>query len=201
MSGIGVKVGKAKRERGKGFTDDEASFTLALTLKSMNGQLSKEHKSARRWVPWLCGYTGARVGEIAQLRKQDVLEKDGVWLIWITPEAGTVKDGNSRYVPIHPHLVQQGFVDFVRSGKSGPLFFSEDRKRGGSLENPTSKKVGERLAAWIRAEGLSDERVAPNHAWRHRFKTKAREYNLEAGARDYLQGHVPATEGEEYGEF
>ncbi len=201
VAGIGVKVGKAKRERGKGFTDEEAKFVLGLTLRPTSDRLSKEHKAARRWVPWLCCYTGARVGEIAQLRKQDIFEKDGVWVLWITPEAGTVKDGNSRFVPVHPHLVQQGFINFVRASRVGPLFYSEARKRGGSVLNPTSKKVGERLASWIRAEGFNDTRVAPNHGWRHRFKTKARKYNLDAGARDYLQGHVPATEGEKYGEF
>jgi integrase len=201
VDGISVKVPKAKKERPKGYSDDEAKFVLGLTLKSVEGRLSEENKVARRWVPWICAYTGARVGEIAQLRKQDIQEKDDIWLFWITPEAGSVKDGNSRHVAIHPHLIEQGFLDFVQEAKVGPLFFSESRKRGGSLKNPTSKKVGERIAKWIRDEGFNDTRVAPNHAWRHRFKTLARRHKIDAGARDYMQGHVPQTEAEEYGEF
>ncbi|MHA6689562.1 DUF6538 domain-containing protein [Devosia sp. A449] len=201
VDGITIKVTKSKKERPKGYSDDEAKFVLRLTLKPMEGRHSSETKAARRWVPWLCSYTGARVGEIAQLRKQDIQQKDGVWLLWITPEAGTVKDGNSRLVAVHPHLIEQGFLDFVRSSRSGPLFYSDARKRGGTVENPTSKKVGERLAAWIREEGFTDKRVAPNHAWRHRFKTLSRRHDLDAGARDYMQGHAAASEGEEYGEF
>lgn len=201
VDGIAVKVPKAKKERSKGYTDAEAKQVLGLTLQPIEQKLSAEHKAARRWVPWICAYTGARVGEIAQLRKQDIQQKEGVWLFWITPEAGTVKDGNSRYVAIHPDLIAQGFLRFVESSAPGPLFYSESRRRGGTTENPTAKKVGERLAAWIRSEGFTDKRVAPNHAWRHRFKTLARRHQLDAGARDYMQGHAASNEAEEYGEF
>lgn len=201
VDGIAVKVPKAKKERSKGYSDSEAKQILSLTLRPIEQKLSAEHKAARRWVPWICAYTGARVGEIAQLRKQDIQKKDGVGLFWITPEAGTVKDGNSRYVAIHPHLIEQEFLRFVESSEPGPLFYSDSRRRGGSTENPTAKKVGERLAAWIRSEGFTDKRVAPNHAWRHRFKTLARRHHLDPGTRDYLQGHAAATEAEEYGEF
>jgi hypothetical protein len=29
--------------------------------------------AAKRWVPWLCAFTGARVGEMLQLRKAEIL--------------------------------------------------------------------------------------------------------------------------------
>jgi integrase len=63
---------------------------------------------AKRWVPWLCAYTGARVGEIAQLRKQDVRWVDGHYVIHITPEPGTVKTDEPRDVVLHSHLIQRG---------------------------------------------------------------------------------------------
>lgn len=201
VDGVSVKVPKSKKERPKGYSDAEAKQILRLTMKPIEQKLSAEHRAARRWVPWICAYTGARVGEIAQLRKQDIQERDRVWLFWITPEAGTVKDGNSRYVAIHPDLLAQGFLRFVEKSEAGPLFYSESRRRGGTAENPTAKKVGERLASWIRSEGFTDKRVAPNHAWRHRFKTLSRRHKLDSGTRDYMQGHAAGNEAEEYGEF
>ena len=42
--------------------------------------------------------------EIAQLRKQDVTAREGIPSLVITPEAGTVKGGRSRVVPLHEHL-------------------------------------------------------------------------------------------------
>jgi integrase len=73
--------------------------TLAFTpeerkkiLSSASGieAFRKRDDAARRWVPWLCAYTGARVGEITQLRQEDVIERGGIHALKITPEAGTV---------------------------------------------------------------------------------------------------------------
>lgn len=202
VDGIGLAVKKTpKGLRRRGYDDDEAKFVLALTLRPVEERLSVPHKNARRWIPWICCYTGARVGEIAQLRKEDVKVKNGIPLIWITPEAGTIKDGNPRYVAVHPHLIEEGFLAFVGGCKAGPLFFDPKLARGGTNANPQSKKVGERICAWIRANGITDKRLAPNHAWRHRFKTQCRANKVDPGARDYMQGHVPHNDAEDYGEF
>ena len=37
--------------------------------------------AARRWAPWLCAYSGARVGEITQLRGIDVVERDRAYML------------------------------------------------------------------------------------------------------------------------
>ena len=58
--------------------------------------------------------TGARVNEFSQLRKKDVQQVDGIWTVRITPEAGTVKTNEARVVPLHEHLIQQGFLDMVK---------------------------------------------------------------------------------------
>lgn len=202
VEGVTVAIPKKTKTREKWFTPVEAKTILNGALSEPSERLSSGMKAARRWVPWLCAYTGARVGEIAQLRKQDIEQHDGHWLIWITPEAGATKDSNARHVAIHPHLIEQGFLKFVQSQKKdGPLFYDPARSRGGKKGNPQYKKIGERLAAWIREIGVDDERIMPNHAWRHLFKTKARGVYMDVGARDYMQGHVPATEGEAYGGY
>ena len=59
-----------------------------------------------------------------QLRGLDVIEQDGVKVIAITPEAGTVKTGMGRVVPLHEHLIEQGFLAFVASRRNGPLFYN-----------------------------------------------------------------------------
>ncbi|MEO9299987.1 DUF6538 domain-containing protein [Devosia alba] len=200
--GIGLKVKKTPQAlQMRGYEDDEAGIVLRLTLEPVTQRLSEHQIAARRWIPWICCYSGARVGEIAQLRKEDVKVKDGVPLLWITPEAGSVKDGNPRNVAIHSHLLEQGFLEFVANSKPGPLFYNPVRARSGSAMNPQYKKVGERIAAWVRANGITDEKLAPNHAWRHRFKTLCREHGVDPGTRDYIQGQVPHNEAEKYGKF
>jgi integrase len=197
--GIKVRGAKPKRLRDPGFTNDEAKKILAATLQTHDVRLKGQHALARRWVPWLCAYTGARVNEITQLRKCDVIKEDGVWAINITPDAGSTKTNAARKVPLHSHLVDQGFLGVVDKASDGPLFYDPQEYRGGSDGNPLHKKVGERLARWVRGLGVDDPNVQPNHAWRHRFKTIARGVRMDHEARSMIPGHAPATEGEGYG--
>lgn len=197
----GARVRGAKRVhvRERGLTNDEATMILAATLTPPPPRLSPERTLARRWVPWLCAYTGARVNEITQLRGKDVMENDGIWTIHITPEAGRIKTSVARTIPLHPHLIEQGFPD-VAAETTGHLFFNPAQGRGGSDENPHSKRVGQFLAEWVREIGVTDPHVQPNHGWRHRFKTVSRNVRMDPEIRDRIQGHAPRTEGEGYGD-
>ena len=183
----------------RGFRDREADRILAATLAPGSKLMSAEHSAARRWVPWICAYTGARVNEITQLRKQDVFIYEGLQAIVITPDAGTVKDGNMRYVPLHDHLIEQGFIQYVESRGEGPLFYSAKRKRSGT-GRPQYETVGAKLAEWVRGLGIDEPTVYPNHGWRHRVKTLRRRHGMDHEITDRIQGHAPATEGDAYGE-
>ena len=197
--GVRVRVGRAARHRDPGLTDAEAKTILKATLDTHSARLAPEHALARRWVPWLCAYSGARVNEMTQLRAEDVFKDGEVWTVRVTPEAGSTKTGDTRTFPLHSDLIAQGLLDVVR-GKAGPLFYAPARYRGGKQGNPQYKKVGERLAKWVRQIGVNDPNVAPNHGWRHRFKTLARRHQLDPAAADAIQGHAPRTEGERYGD-
>jgi len=71
---ITIKLGKPQKLRGKGLTEEEVKAILQAALKVAG---AGKTDAARRWVPWLAAYTGARVGELAQLRKQDVTREGG----------------------------------------------------------------------------------------------------------------------------
>ncbi|KEO86025.1 hypothetical protein EH30_09245 [Erythrobacter sp. JL475] len=182
-----------------GLSDAEANLILGASLNAFPDKRSRLRGYARRWVPWLCAYSGARVGEMTQLRSEDVFRHEtGIWCLRITPAAGSEKTKKTRLVPIHPHLIEQGFLDMVRQRK-GPLFYDPDEHRGGSEGNPQHKKVAERLAEWVRELGVDDRQVQPNHGWRHRFKRLARDIRMDPEVRDAIQGHAPRTEGQKYG--
>jgi integrase len=139
-----------------------------------------------------------------QLRAADVIEQDGVKVIRITPEAGTVKTGAGRIVPLHEHLIEQGFLDFVASRQNGPLFYNHSKVElsEGAATNPKKPRASrarERLATWIRGLGVNDKEVRPNHAWRHSFKQIAARNDISDGMSDYITGHAPATVARGYG--
>lgn len=197
---VKVRIPRKDKLRERSFTDSEALAILSAALLPLPARYTPEHARARRWVPWLCAYTGARVGEIAQLRGQDVQDIEGVWCLRITPEAGGVKNKEARIVPLHPHLIDQGFLDVVTANGSGPLFYDPGRQRVDSDGNRHVKKVGERLAKWVREDvGIVDPGLQPNHGWRHLFKARSHTAGVEERMADALQGHAPATVGRTYG--
>jgi len=196
-----IRARNAVKTRSSDLTDDEAICILRGTMMTPPSRLSTGHARARRWVPWICAYTGARVGEITQLRREDFVEMDGVSVIRITPEAGSVKTKEVRHVPIHSHLIEQGLLRLVDDLPQGPIFYDPAMVRNGSEENPQSKKVGERLSAWVRELGVTDPAVKPNHGWRHRLKTEGRNVHIPKDVLDAIQGHAPANVGGGYGRW
>jgi len=69
-----VSVPKKTRHREtKAFSTEE--IRLILSSASAIKNTRRPAVAARRWVPWICAYSGARAGEITQLRGQDVIER------------------------------------------------------------------------------------------------------------------------------
>ena len=168
--GITLKVGKKPRQRAPGFTDAEACAVLGAALRyvAAEQEYPREYPrtaTAKRWAPWLCAYTGARIGEIVQLRRQDVRREGQHWIITITPEAGPVKNKEMRQVPLHPHLVELGFPAFAESQPDGYLFVGP-AKRDDVLGRLQGLK--NRISDFVRTV-VTDERVAPSHGWRYRL--------------------------------
>ncbi|HET6888797.1 MAG TPA: DUF6538 domain-containing protein, partial [Candidatus Udaeobacter sp.] len=128
-AGVRVRVKETLRERDKGFSGEEARTILAATLRPPSDKISIEMAAARRWIPWICAYTGARVNEITPITGRDFFYRDGVQMLRIRAE--TNKTRKHREVPIHSHLVDQGLLKFAKSRGSRPLFYDPRRSRGG----------------------------------------------------------------------
>jgi len=179
------KPGQGRR----GYSDEEASLIL---------RAAKSERGVLKWLPWLCAFTGARISELCQLRRSDLVQLGSVWCIKLVPEAGSLKNvGSERTVPLHPALIAEGFVQFVHSGKTAFVFPELVPDRFGSRGGSGTKLVGR----WIRGLGLNDPRLAPSHSWRHRLKTLARRHGLAPDAVDAITGHARKTVGDQYGEY
>jgi len=74
-------------------------------------------KDEKFWLPLLGLYHGNRLEEFAQLRLGDVRTDGGIMYLDINDEDGKqVKNNQSmRRVPIHPKLIELGFLDYARS--------------------------------------------------------------------------------------
>lgn len=70
----------------------------------------------RYWLPRLAAYTGARVGELAQLYLDDFTIIDGHPCILIRanrPDQSIKTPSSERAIPIHSQLIAMGFLHFV----------------------------------------------------------------------------------------
>ncbi|MBV9840718.1 MAG: tyrosine-type recombinase/integrase [Sphingomonadaceae bacterium] len=181
----------------------------------------------RRWLPLVCLFTGARIGEIAQLRIGDVrLHRDkdrqcdahaedgvcsacGVWFIHIAhdEEAGlTTKSGKSRPAAVHRVLEQIGFLAFHErqerraNGDPSASLFPE-------LKANSRGQIGATPSRWWR-DYLSAIRIKDGrdgfgaHSFRHTLADRLRtEAELLDDQIEVCLGHNQRSTTAGYGEL
>jgi integrase len=204
FTSVKIDVPKAivLREEGKAFKPEEAQLILRASSAITN--VKDAFPRAKRWAMWLCAYSGARSGEITQLRGIDVTKRGGFYVMKLTPEAGSIKTSNARTVPLHEHLIAQGFIEFVRAQGDGPLFYNVRAAKDTEADplNPDqspSIKTRGRLGYWVRELGITDPEVGPTHGWRHLFQQIADRVGIAEKISDRITGHAPASTGRKYG--
>ncbi|EIG63244.1 tyrosine-type recombinase/integrase [Bradyrhizobium sp. WSM1253] len=198
---VRISVPRKNTEREtKAFDDTEIKIILAAALRCDDTKSYRER--AFRWVPWICAYTGARAGEITQLRATDIQQRNGMHFAKLTPSAGKIKTRKARTVPLHEHLIEQGFLDFVERAQGQPLFYPAKQRPVAKVEDKPRQSPAERMRSqvgtWVRSLGITDPEISPNHAWRHTFKAMAARVSIDERYSDAITGHSPATIGRAY---
>jgi len=89
---------------------------LAILFEKSNFKsFQKTGYQSHYWAPLISACSGTRRNEIFYLTPDDILQKDGIWIM--QPHAIGTKDGHSgsmpRDIPLHPTLKKLGFVEFV----------------------------------------------------------------------------------------
>lgn len=136
------------------FSADQLNTILQSPLFVGFAGPKEEHKVGkcladdwRYWLPLICLFTGARIGEVAQLRLSDVKYEDGEWYFLIVNDEGaglSTKNKQSRIAPMHSMLRQIGFLEFVGRRKrdsdpqnDSPLFPDLNRNERGQAGLPS----------------------------------------------------------------
>lgn len=160
------------------------------------------------WLPILGLLTGARLGELAQLRLRDVRQdgKDEPLYLDINEEGEgrRLKTRSSRRkVPVHPALIAAGFAHYLESrrkqaGLAEALLFPALAVRGSRAPGAAWSKW---FGRWRRGElELSGDGVRKDfHSFRHTFKDLCRTAEIPEEVHDALTGHVGGGVGRTYG--
>lgn len=175
----------APKNRLRGFTFDEASTILKAALTSDDKTASS---AAHRWIPWIAAYTGARISEIARLRRQDLVREDGISMLRIEPEVGQWSS-QVRLLVLHPHLIELGFVAFIAGCPRETLFYDPPAIAG---RHASWEKVAVDLGKWVRKLGISDPSLQLARGWRKHFANRARSVSMDNYTRSYTMGLVPS---------
>ncbi|MEA1830951.1 DUF6538 domain-containing protein [Methylobacterium durans] len=193
--GIRVPVKAKAGQRMLAYQDEDVARLLAIS--------ARETAPAKRWLPMLAALTGARIGELAALWGSAVIEREGIIGISIapSPDGATLKnEGSERFVPLHPAIIEAGFVMFARSRGHAPMFYLRPARRGAESKHP-SKGTSNHLAAWIRDQGFHNVRIAPAHGLRHWWKSSAARVGVPDSLADAIQGHSDTRAAAAYRHF
>ncbi len=146
------------------------------------------------WLVWLGLYTGARLNELAQLKKTNVCRHGDVHFLYFGPDMRLKAPASIRSVPIHKRLIELGFLNFVERC-TGPLFPDVTQHSSGRFSDSLSKKFSYHLRKiGLKRDGLSF------HSLRHTFADKLRRAApREVLTRERLMGHHEAGIAGRYG--
>ena len=123
------------------------------------------------WFLRVLLYSGLRPEELAQMTPDDVMELDGAWCLNVH-DAGDRKLKNRssmRKVPVHPALIEAGFLTFAEGRKGGKLLFATLKADG---RGRVYERMQRRLSRLMRGV-ITDERVVPD-SFRHTFRDMLR---------------------------
>jgi integrase len=191
----GVKPeGKVVKGKRQSFTGAQLAMILDRAKATRFG--GKRHVEVL-WLLRLAIWTGARINELAQLRKDDaVTTESGVALIHIREGEGqSVKTGDARKVPLHSSIAAE-FLAYAKSSKRDFIFgaFSDDKNNG--------------RAAWIISNfrafldnkcGLTDRKMTL-HSIRHRFHDAMDNAGIAIERQHVIVGHKAGDVHSKYGQ-
>jgi len=199
FSGLAVKQTKKNKNIDRdAYTDDQIHLILRTVLHNDNGLVTKPYQ---KWATLIGIYTGARLGEIAQLHLKDIHQEDGIWVFDMNEEGDrkSLKTAAAhRRVPIHSKLIGVGLLDYVQAmkdRKATKLFpdFSYDPKNGWGRQQ--SRWFNDRLLVQL---GLkSKTRVF--HSLRHTVNTRLLQAGVDGPLVKSILGHE--QDGMTYGQY
>jgi integrase len=173
----------------RAFTDEEIADLFGKP------PFQGEGKGVEFWLPILALHHGCRMSELAALPLGNCKAKGDVHFFDLTANVKVKTKDSGRLVPLHPKMVELGWLDYVKR-QTGPWLFPEldhDHKFGPGHEY--SKAFGR----WLRDNGFNDPATV-FHSFRHTWKRAARESPVKEERHDVISGHKSPAVSRSYGE-
>lgn len=164
-------------------------FHTPLFLTGTYPVVQKVEPADAYWCMLLGLWTGARVGEIAQLEVVDIQVHNGLAVLSIHGRAGTVKTEQSeRVLPVPPDLLRLGFPEWVQRRRDAGAV-----KLFPSLHRLGAVTPGEIMSEWNRefrkTVGAPSGALNGYHRFRHTVRSGLAALHVGKETADALTGH------------
>ncbi|WP_312480045.1 site-specific integrase [Stutzerimonas nitrititolerans] len=172
----------------KGTTSKREGFTESQVAKAMNHANGLPTTSWQRWGLSLLAITGARVGEIAQLTKEDIKQVDGCWCIDIN-ENGPGKSLKNRYsarlVPLTDGAFGFDLTSFLEAVKAGAL----------PSDNGVNAMNASRYLGVLLKKALGEDRLETQslHSLRHSMAARLQSKGTPLTFAQAILGHASGS--------
>jgi integrase len=209
-----VKMAVTERgEKRKDFSTDDLNTLFAGPVHAKGERPKGGYGEAVYWLPLLALFMGARREEIGQLRVQDVKpvayiddgdKRQEVWCIDITdtPDDDALpnqikNEASNRLVPLHPKLIELGFIDYVTKlpDQAGRVF---PGLKAVGIGLKLTDKVGQWFSRYKQDCGITDK-AKVFHSFRHTWKTHAVDAGIPERVCRQFQGHEGKDAADKYG--
>jgi len=207
FSGMKFLVKKQPNRRQPFTTDDLKKILKPETY--LNWTINFEHpykihkvnnKLPYYWVFLLGIFSGMRTNEMCQLRCSDIRKEKNIWFMFVEDSENTkVKTESSiRKVPLHPQLVELGFIDYVgnlRKKKKTRVFWELREDRDG-FASKVSRHYNEKF---LPAIGVWEKHKKVLYCTRHTFINKLHSEKVDENVIKTLVGHEKEFTMKHYG--
>ena len=188
---------KITDKKDREFFDDGELKQLFESERYRHGKFKR---ACDYWAPLIALFTGARLGEIAQLYVDDIYKAEEGWIFDLNEQddKSLKTKSSARLVPIHKKLVELGLLEFREHQKAqGHKKMFPDEKR-----SPAGKFAlySKRFGTFRKSVGASprhDKEFRDFHSFRYLVRTRLVEANVEEVIIDQIFGHL--TPGQSIG--
>ena len=160
-------------------------------------------RDGKFWIPLIGLFTGMRLGEIVQLRTNDVRQDDGNWYFDVTineDEDKTLKTVHSkRRIPLHSELIKIGFLGYraqrAEKAEQSPRLFPDIKPgKDGYMSHNFSKW----FSRYTKAVAVKTDKTT-FHSFRHNFKDALHAAGIDGTVQNALMGHTDTSAAAGYG--
>jgi len=190
------KINDIEEENRTPFTLIELNNLFKSSWYSKNLQANLKKGQDKIYIPLIALMGGMRLTEIAQLYVNDIKEENGIFYFRVNklnPNQKLKNTSAKRNVPIHPKLIELGFLKYVdqlkKDGIERIFYQLGENQRG--YGTPFGKKFSNKSfkSEWLNMQELkANNETKVFHNFRHNFITKVKQTSKPHRV-DALVGH------------